>query len=245
MRGETPEPPFHNPRGHPTHASKHYFDSRGKRECYFRRLWVLQRPRQCVIKKYFRKYAIAKAPEISLLITHSHTDHVGNLSWFRSLFPQLQTYASAAETNFITYPLFTTPYYENVNTTGVGKSSSRFLHRIAMAGALPIMFGRMRFYNPVDFTFTEKVTTFKASGRVIKPILTPGHYIGHCAYLDESKFLFLGDLVPNTPWLDPAPSSLDQMIQSIQKLLRIPDRKVEYVVRSHCNSRDHGRFIYP
>ncbi len=191
------------------------------------------------------KYGVAQAPSISLLITHSHNDHVGNIWWFRSKFPQLRSYASEAESRFITFPLSSTPYWDRVNSMVGGTPASSFIRRIVMVAALPTMFGRFHLYNPIDFTFGENISRLKVSGRVVQPIFTPGHSPGHCMYLDEAKWLFLGDLVPFTPWLDPDPSSLTNMIQSIEKILRIPDRKVEYVVRSHCNASDHGRFIYP
>ncbi len=202
-------------------------------------------PGNALLGQMLTKYGVARAPSISLLITHSHNDHVGNIWWFRSKYPQLQSYASEAESRFITFPLSSTPYWDRVNSMVGGTRASSFLRRIVMIGALPGMFGRFKLYNPVDFTFGENMTRLKVGGRVIQPIFTPGHSPGHCTYLDEAKWLFLGDLVPFTPWLDPDPSSLAHMIQSIEKILCIPDRKVEYVVRSHCNASDHGRFIYP
>ncbi len=198
-----------------------------------------------LISRILTKYGVARAPAISLLITHSHNDHVGNIWWFRSKFRQLRSYASEAEARFVTYPLSSTPYWNRVNQMVGGTSASSFVRRVMMVGALPTMFGRFQLYNPVDFTFGEKITRIKVGGRVYEPILTPGHSPGHCAYLDETKWLFLGDLVPYTPWLDPDPSSLAHMIQSVEKILHISEKKVEYAVRSHCNASDHGRFIYP
>ncbi len=202
-------------------------------------------PGNQLLKAVFKKYDISGAHDVSVLITHSHADHIANYWWFRSQFPHLESYASETEYRLVTFPFSTPPYWDRIHDMLGGKPATKVLRRVGMVFAAPRIFGQVRYYYPITHTFPANMTRLKIGGRIITPVLTPGHSPGHCAYLDESKVLFLGDLVPNTPWLDPAPWSLSQMIDSIRKLLRIPDRKVETVVRSHCNSSDHGRFIYP
>ncbi len=202
-------------------------------------------PGNQLLREIFRKYAIDTVPNVSLLLTHSHVDHIANYWWFRRQFRHFQSYASEVESRFITFPMLPTPYWYRIHSMLGGTSSGKFLRRIGTVVTAPRIFGQVRFYYPITYTFKATTTHLNVEGRKIEAIQTPGHSPGHCIYLDESKWLFLGDLVPNTPWLDPAPSSLGQMIDSVQKLLHIPDRKVDYVVRSHCNSSDHGRFIYP
>ncbi len=202
-------------------------------------------PGNQLLSTVFKKYAITAAPNVSLLLTHSHADHFANYGWFRRQFPHFQSYASDIEAPYITFPMAPTPYWYRIHGMLGGNSAAKFLRRIGIVAAAPQIFGQVGFYYPITYTFASNITHLNVGGRKIGPIFTPGHSPGHCAYLDESKWLFLGDLVPNTPWLDPAPSALGQMIASVQKLLRLPDRKVDFVVRSHCNSSDHGRFIYP
>lgn len=205
-------------------------------------------PGNHMLQEVFRKYSVDKAPNVSLLLTHSHADHISNYWWFRNQFSRFQnfaSYASAAESHYITFPFSTSPYWFRIHDTLGANPPSKYIRRIGMVFAAPRIFGQVRLYYPITYTFTSNITRLNVRGRKIDPIFTPGHSPGHCAYLDESKILFLGDLVPNTPWLDPAPASLGQMIESVQKLIRLPDRKIDYCVRSHCNSSDHGRFIYP
>ncbi len=202
-------------------------------------------PGNHLLGEVFKKYSLDKAPDVSLLLTHSHADHIANYWWFRHQFPRFHSYASEAEYRYITFPFSTTPYWFRIHKMLGAYSATKLMRRIGMFIAAPRIFGQVRFYYPITYTFASNITHLNVGGRKIEAILTPGHSPGHCMYLDESKWLFLGDLVPNTPWLDPAPSSLGQMIESVQTILRIPNRKVEYCVRSHCNSSDHGRFIYP
>ena len=80
----------------------------------------------------------------------------------------------------------------------------------------------------------------------LKIIHTPGHFTGHICLQDiNNKILFLGDHIPHTPWLDISNYSIDNMISSIQKLLTISSKEVQYSVRGHGNLSDNSREIYP
>jgi len=79
----------------------------------------------------------------------------------------------------------------------------------------------------------------------IRPIFTPGHSAGHTCYLHDNGDLFLGDMIPRTPWLDLRPNVLQSHIASIKKLINLPPGKIKRAIRSHANTRDKGRSIYP
>jgi glyoxylase-like metal-dependent hydrolase (beta-lactamase superfamily II) len=79
----------------------------------------------------------------------------------------------------------------------------------------------------------------------IRPVITPGHSLGHVCFLYDNGDLFLGDVVPRTPWLDPGKRVLQQHIQSIEHLINLPSNKVQRAVHSHLNVKDRARAFYP
>ncbi len=80
----------------------------------------------------------------------------------------------------------------------------------------------------------------------LKLIHTPGHAAGHICLLDcTNKVLFLGDHIPNTPWLDISENSIDNMIGSIKKLLNLNPNEVKVSVRNHGNLKENWREVYP
>jgi len=192
-----------------------------------------------------KKKGIDRTSPVFLLITHSHLDHTANIPSFRRHFSQFRCIVPANDAEYVQYPRRTSPYGDRIKELANTPKAMIFSSKIMLQVVSPLVFSQRAFVNPVHFTIPEDVSRISLAGRIFTPISTPGHSPGHIAYLDETKYLFLGDCVPGTPWLDPAPGSLEQMMNSIQKLLHLPAKKVEYSVRSHCNVRDNAKIIYP
>jgi len=84
-----------------------------------------------------------------------------------------------------------------------------------------------------------------SKGLKLKIIHTPGHSYGHACLLDcTNKVLFLGDHLPFTPWLDIHPEAIDNMIYSLEKLVRLNSKEVHYSVRNHGNLKDNWKEVY-
>ena len=49
--------------------------------------------------------------------------------------------------------------------------------------------------------------------------------------------MFLGDFVPFTPWINPLPEALDDMIHSIKNFIKIPSNQIEFTVSAHGDIR--------
>ncbi|MHA1733469.1 MAG: MBL fold metallo-hydrolase, partial [Promethearchaeota archaeon] len=180
-----------------------------------------------------------------VLFTHHHVDHTSGLNSLRQAFPDLVLVAPEGECWHIQHPYNMPRGWQRLNEAMAQPPAVIPLYRVLMKGIGPLYSGVPRWVNRVHASFPETAGTIKLGGRKFMPIFTPGHSPAHCAYLDETGVLFLGDVVPGTPWLHPEPGMLDKMLESIERLIRLPEDRVEYSVRSHCNASDHGNFIYP
>lgn len=203
-------------------------------------------PGNGLLRRALQKRDIARDGVAYLVITHHHNDHVANLSGFRRLFPRLRVYVNAVETALVRNPYRHSADWNNLYPAlGVG-SAYRFLSRALMPFVGRLLFRDHAVLNQVDYEFPPVQRQLPLPGFDLEVVPTPGHSPGHTTYWDRARdVLFLGDLVPGTPWLHPGHGSLARMIASIERLLALPQDRVAYSVRSHCNASDHGRFVYP
>ncbi len=196
------------------------------------------------LKRVFARKKISLEAPTVLLLTHHHLDHTSAFKSFRALFPNLTSVCPEAELPWVKYPFRSPPRWGILNRY-IGRSGVYiFLTRTLMKPVAPLIYGGSQ-VNPVDRVFSPKTKHIRPGNTRFSTIWTPGHSPGHTIYIDEQKTMFLGDLVPGTPWLHPTSGMLAAMIESVQRLLALSESEVTQVVRSHCNTNDHGRFVYP
>ena len=183
-----------------------------------------------------------------IILTHSHSDHVLQLY-------KLQRYCSHAKVICHERDAFNIQHPTRMEKSWqkalqlLGKSQmNQFLYRLLSSPGYIVFYRSINFYPRIDYVVNNSLTrnTFDLINHpkihigkeVLHFIPTPGHSAGHmCIYNSTSKILFLGDFVPFTPWINPLPEALDEMIHSLQNFIKIPSAQVEYTVSAHGDFR--------
>ncbi len=201
-------------------------------------------PGPSLLLQALKKFGTSPEKVTAILITHAHIDHVGGLSAIARKLPNARIYCHETEVYNV-------------------------LHHFRAMNAWKQMF-RYNNFSPVVYAMYWTILTMidilqstrsqrarKIVGikddtfqiqtgiGMIHPIITAGHSSGHICYLCDNGDLFLGDMIPRTPWLDLGPNVLQTQIHSIKRLIDLPSNKVHRAIRSHANTRDKGRSIYP
>jgi len=158
-----------------------------------------------------------------IFVTHSHYDHSQGLKKMMKLCPNAKVFCHENDKTYVSRPITQPVAWSNVNA------------------AFPLipkkaynMFGwsASRLFRP-NINFHTITNNQKVGDAEL--IWTPGHSPGHlCIKYDNC--LFLADLVPFTPWIEPNSISLEQMLNSIQIVLEILPN-VDYAIRSHPDYR--------
>ncbi|MGQ4872968.1 MAG: MBL fold metallo-hydrolase [Promethearchaeia archaeon] len=184
---------------------------------------------------------IGKNPKdvIFAVVSHTHPDHFLNLMSIRRFFPNIKIIIHRK-----TYESFMNVLKIEKNKIFRQKSSYnkifdlylRFLEKLE--GFYVLQKNKVYIVNQDCYIPRINIK--------LKIIHTPGHSAGHICLQDcSNKILFLGDHLPFTPWLDISEDSIDDMIYSIKKLLKISSKEIKYSVRGHGNLSDNSREIYP
>jgi len=174
------------------------------------------------------------------IISHYHPDHIMNLVYIKRYFPNLRI-------------IWHKNAFDNLNT--IPHKSTNYKKLNTNIRTIPNIFMYVPQYLEASFLSRINKNYLCKDGDIIptlddnyrlKVIHTPGHSSGHICLHDMShKILFLGDHIPHTPWLDISVDSIDNMINSIKKLLKLTSKDVEYSVRGHGNIIDNSREVYP
>ncbi|MHA1437667.1 MAG: MBL fold metallo-hydrolase [Promethearchaeota archaeon] len=170
-----------------------------------------------------------------IIISHFHPDHCLNLLSVRRIFPNSRIIIHKKSYDFLTN------FMESIK---VRKKSSNikiinFFTRIIEFLEGYYILQKNKIYTCKDNDFIPG-TNFK-----LKIIHTPGHSSGHiCLHDISNKILFLGDHLPLTPWLDISYNSIDNIINSIKKLLNINPKEIKFSVRGHGNLSDNSQEVY-
>ena len=155
--------------------------------------------------------------DIDVIInSHYHEDHIA----FNYLFPQAELYVhEAIAPCFKSYHSYL-DYCGLLDTDYKKEWDEFFLNKYHLRERIPAL----EFKDGDILSFGDTKITI---------IHTPGHTIGHCSFhFPNEGILFLGDhdLTHFGPWYSDRVSDIEQTIQSVQRLLKIP---AEIYITSH------------
>ncbi|MHA1146872.1 MAG: MBL fold metallo-hydrolase [Promethearchaeota archaeon] len=170
------------------------------------------------------------------IISHFHPDHSLNLLSFRRFFPNCSIIIHNKTHEFLVN-------FKAGNKERKSSSRNKIINR----------FNRILEFLQGHYLIQKNTIYVCEDGDILpiedlklKVIFTPGHFSGHiCLHDFQNKFLFLGDHIPHTPWLDISENSIDNMMNSIRRLLELSSEEVQYSVRGHGNLSDNSREVYP
>jgi glyoxylase-like metal-dependent hydrolase (beta-lactamase superfamily II) len=113
----------------------------------------------------------------AILLTHAHADHSGGAAWL-SVYTGAKVFALEETAAYVTR----------------GDLEALALPQAIQAGVYPADYC----FSPCQVYAVEADRPFEAGGILLRPIATPGHCTGHCAWLAEINgrgCLFSGDLI--------------------------------------------------
>ena len=179
-----------------------------------------------------------------IFLTHAHPDHVTNLSYLQKLCPNSKTVTHIKEYDEMKNPNRMVRHWVRAVDL-IGKKP--FTKAIYKSASIPIVMGLYRTVHlvpKINYTISpalqqdfSSIKEFKSGDLRLKFLPTPGHSAGHFSILDNHKNLFLGDFLPFTPWINLSTRSLDEMILSIQQIIKLNSTQVKYAIRSHGDVR--------
>ncbi len=201
-------------------------------------------PGPTLLLQALEKFGASPKNVTAILITHSHIDHVGGLSAIARRLPNARIYCLDTEIYSVLH------HFRAMNAW-----KQMFHYNNFSPVVYAIYWGFLTVVDILQSTGSQRAKkivgikdeTFQlqAGNGMIHPLIMPGHSSGHTCYLHDNGDLFLGDMIPRTPWLDLCPKVLRSHIESIKRLIDLPPNKVIRAIRSHSNTRDKGRSIYP
>lgn len=201
-------------------------------------------PGASVLTQALLKLGIPWESVTTILITHSHLDHIGGLAAILRKLPNAKAFCHTRE-------IYSTLHHFRAHSAWKDmfqcNNNPPVVH--AMYWAFSTVLDLVQLVHSQRAKkisgITDEQIAFPAGNGKLHPIFTPGHSLGHTSYLYDSGDLILGDMVPRTPWLDPIPGGLRRYVQSVNQLLALPIDKVRRSIRSHANAREGGRVFYP
>jgi len=200
-----------------------------------------------LFKKTLSDYHINPLSIKYIIITHEHQDHALNLFKIQRACKNAKVICNLNVLHKVQHQF---SQYKGDDETyklmGISKMKS-FVINIIFPLFFMIFYQTIPIYPRIDYCISnnikysglhlEKLTSIKSGDVKIWFIPTPGHSNGHLSVLDSNGNLYLGDIVPSTPWIEPSAEALNDMIISIKNILTLDDKLVKLTVRAHGDFR--------
>ncbi|MBN2155528.1 MAG: MBL fold metallo-hydrolase [Candidatus Lokiarchaeota archaeon] len=208
------------------------------------------------ITKSLHKHAINPLSVKYILLTHSHSDHVLQLYGLEKLCANAKVICHEKDEFNIQHPTRMENSWQKALKL-LGKSQiNLFLYRILSIPGYMVFYRSINLYPRIDYVVKNPETRngfrldnfpkIQAGKNILHFIPTHGHSAGHtCIYNSNDKILFLGDFVPFTPWINPLPEALDDMINSLENFLTLTTDQVHFTVSAHGDIRKENWEITP
>ena len=200
------------------------------------------------IKEALKFYEIDPLAIKYIILTHSHQDHVLQLFGLQKYCRNAKVICHKKDLYNIQHPTSMEKSWQKALKLLGRPQSVLLLYRIMSGPAYLAFYRSVNMYPQVHYVVNapicqngfdlKKFPKLQVKGHSLHLIPTPGHSAGHmCVYDSNIKVMFLGDFVPFTPWINPLPEALDNMIQSIKNFSTITKDDVEYAVSAHGDIR--------
>ncbi len=193
-------------------------------------------PPGSLIERFLKHLNISSEDVKFLFISHGHQDHFSGLRVRQKSFPNAKTICHEAEIDTIRYPFLTQAAWQNALYFKTASKARVKVYDYYYFLLSHLYFREFQIVNRID-GFVKADTRVRLGDDSLHILHTPGHSKGHLCFLDNHKNLYLCDLVPFTPWCEPLPGALDDMIHSVEKLLRYSSNQVKRTVRAHGDIR--------
>ncbi len=192
-------------------------------------------PGAAVIVDYIQKKQINVNHIQYLIISHCHQDHYQDLPAFRRLIPNASVLCHKSDLSSIMHPFRVQSSWKDALKMKGWKSPIIIGYELFFEAFSPFYFRNISGVNRVDNTVSDGQWIGK--NPQVQIIHTPGHSDGHISLIDSNRNLFLGDFVPFTPWINPNERSVDEMLKSIDKIIKLLKFKAKRVIRAHGDYR--------
>ncbi|MCP4764114.1 MAG: MBL fold metallo-hydrolase [archaeon] len=200
------------------------------------------------IQRAFIRHSINPDTIKYVCLTHNHQDHMLNSNILRKLCKNIKVVCNERDYHGMQHPTTLTYKWVTQLSEYMGLSKTELLfYRVLSTPIFMMFYQTINAYPQIDYTFNYRFKNgntdinqcpkLKSGDLLLKLIPTPGHSEGHFSILDSNKNLYLGDFIPFTPWIDPSPNALTEIIQSTKTLLNLSENEVKLAVHSHGDYR--------
>ena len=204
-------------------------------------------PGMKLFKKTLSDYHINPLSIKYIIITHEHQDHALNLFKIQRVCKNAKVICNLNVLHKVQHQFSQYNGDDEIyNLMGISKMKS-FVINIIFPLFFVVFYQTIPIYPRIDYCISnkniqsglhlEKLYSIKSGDVKVWFIPTPGHSIGHLSILDSNGNLYLGDIVPSTPWIEPSAEALNDMILSIKNILSLDDKLVKLAVRAHGDFR--------
>jgi glyoxylase-like metal-dependent hydrolase (beta-lactamase superfamily II) len=171
-----------------------------------------------------------------IVLTHGHQDHIQNLIQFQSKFMNAATICHHADFENIQFPFLLSREWEDAFFYYGIPHHVYYRYRLYYAVLSNFFYRTLQRPNRITATVFQEIR-LKLGNDYIDLIPFPGHSRGHLVVRDCRKNLYVGDMVPFVPWIEPTSTALDAMIESVQRVLRFSDTEIKRIIRGHGDIR--------
>lgn len=171
-----------------------------------------------------------------ILLTHGHQDHFQNLVQFQHQFKNAATICHHADYENIRLPFILSRDWEDAFFYYGIPHNVYQRYRIYYAILNHFFYRTIQRPNRITATISQQ-TRLRLGKEYVDLIPFPGHSQGHLVIRDCRKNLFVGDMVPFVPWIEPTSTALNMMIESVNRVLKFSDSEIKRIIRGHGDIR--------